>query len=141
LKDAVVADDVGALMPLDVRPRLRAMQGPQCFKVATLKQALSSWADQTVTDGVERTEAELVAQSGATVTLVNGDDDNMLLRDSADASRALEVFSRRAVDYAFLYPKDLLPEDPLARALEAHDGKPESTVVGGAAVDTKPDVA
>ena len=36
---------------------------------------------------------------------------------AADASRALEVFSRRAVDFAFVYPKDLLPEDPLAKAL------------------------
>ncbi|HEY4220328.1 MAG TPA: 2-C-methyl-D-erythritol 4-phosphate cytidylyltransferase [Myxococcota bacterium] len=145
LKEAAVADDGGTLMPLDVRPRLRILQGPQCFKATALKSAISSWADQTTSDGIERTEAELVAQGGASVVLVAGDDDNILLKDSADVSRALEVFSRRAVDYAFLYPRDLLPEDPLAKALDPGEPRDvdgavaspkDSTVNSGAPVET-----
>lgn len=137
LKDAVVADEGGTLVSLDVRPRIRAVQGPQAFKVAVLRQALSG-------DDGERSEAELVAAAGASVQLVAGDDDNLLLRDAADVGRALEVFSRRAVDFAFLYPKDLLPEDPLAKALdpgETRDGSAtrDGTLVGGAPVDTKSD--
>jgi 2-C-methyl-D-erythritol 4-phosphate cytidylyltransferase len=143
VKEAVVADEGGSLVSLDARPSFRVVQGPQCFKVSSLKTALGS-------DASDRTEAELVAASGASVALVPGDDDNLLLRDSADASRALEVFSRRAVDYAFLYPRDLLPEDPLAKALdpgETRDGDGASsvprdgTLVGGAPVETKSDVA
>jgi 2-C-methyl-D-erythritol 4-phosphate cytidylyltransferase len=140
LREVVVADDGGTLMPLDIRPRLRALQAPQCFKVANLKQALASWADQTAADGADRGEAEMVAQAGASVALVPGDDDNILLKDSADVSRALEVFSRRAVEFAFLYPRDLLPEDPLAKALDAGDSPPggrDGTVASGAPVDTR----
>lgn len=138
LKDAVVADEGGSLVSLDVRPSIRALQGPQVFKVAVLRQALGG------ADDGERSEAELVAATGASVQLVAGDDDNLLLRDSADVGRALEVFSRRAVDFAFIYPKDLLPEDPLAKALdpgEQRDGSAtrDGTLVGGAPVDTKSD--
>lgn len=138
LKDAVVADEGGGLLSLDAQPRLRALQGPQCFKRSALTAALASASDDA------RSEAELVAQSGASVHLVDGDGDNLLLRDSADVGRALEVFSRRAVDFAFLYPRDLLPEDPLAKALdpgESRDGggARDGTVVGGAPVDTKSD--
>lgn len=137
LKDAVVADEGGALLSLDARPRLRALQGPQCFKRSVLSAALAGGDDA-------RSEAERVAAGGASVHLVDGDEDNLLLRDSADVGRALEVFSRRAVDFAFLYPRDLLPEDPLAKALdpgEARDGAGarDGTVVGGAPVDTKSD--
>lgn len=144
LRDVVVADEGGALVSLDVRPSLRVVQGPQCFRVTSLKAALAAQAaDQTMTDAGDKNEAELVAQSGSSVALVPGDEDNMLLRDSADVSRALEVFSRRAVDYAFLYPRDLLPEDPLAKALDPNeprdvDGR-ESTVVTAKVSDTKSD--
>lgn len=145
VRELVVADEGGALVPLDVRPQLRVVQGPQCYRMSTLKAALSSAG----ADDPDRAEPELVAQSGASVTMVLGDDDNVLLEDPADVSRALEVFSRRAVDYAFLYPRDLLPEDPLAKALdpgeprdaEATNGVRDGTVVGGAAVDTKSDVS
>jgi 2-C-methyl-D-erythritol 4-phosphate cytidylyltransferase len=113
VRGTVVADEGGALVPLDVRPRLRELQGPQCFKVAALKAALSA-----VDVDPNLSEAELVGQGGHSVVLVPGDDDNFLLQDAADASRALEVFSRRAVDYAFVYPRDLLPEDPLNKALD-----------------------
>ncbi len=150
LKDAVVAEEGGALVPLDVRPQLRLLQGPQCFKVQVLKAAVASWADQTMTDGDDKSEAELVAQAGSAVNLLAGDDDNILLRDSADVGRALEVFSRRAVDYAFLYPRDLLPEDPLAKALDPGEAREadgasvapsDGTVASGSPVDTKSDVA
>lgn len=110
----IIADEDGGLMPLEIRPRLRSLQGPQAFSCERLRQALSDEHADGATD-----VAELVAQLGGAVTLVEGDGDNLLLEDSADVSRAVEVFSRRAVDYAFLYPKDLLPEDPLKKALEA----------------------
>jgi hypothetical protein len=82
--------------------------------VATLKAAL---------DGEGADEIEAVARSGASVALVEGDDDNHLLRGSADLSRALEVFSRRAADYAFVYPSDLLPDDPLQKALDPSEAR------------------
>lgn len=114
LRGHVVADEDGGLMPLEIRPRLRALQGPQAFTVERLRAALSDGQAEGSTDA-----AELVALVGGSVTLVDGDADNLLLEDEADVSRAVEVFSRRAVDYAFLYPRDLLPEDPLKKALEA----------------------
>jgi 2-C-methyl-D-erythritol 4-phosphate cytidylyltransferase len=147
MRELVVADEGAALVPLDIRPNLRFVQGPQCYRVSSLKAALSSPA---AGEDPDRSEPELVAQSGASVLLVDGDGDNMLLRDSADVSRALEVFSRRAVDYAFLYPRDLLPGDPLAQALDpgeprdvdgATAGVRDGTLVGGAPVDTKSDAA
>ena len=96
------------------------------------------------TGGVALFGLQIAAALGAEVIVVSGDDDNLLLRDAADVGRALEVFSRRAVDYAFLYPRDLLPEDPLAKALdsgELRDGGAtrDGTLVGGAPVDTKSD--
>jgi hypothetical protein len=45
------------------------------------------------------------------------------VRDAADTSRALEVFSRRAADYAFVYPADLLPDDPLQKALDPAEAR------------------
>lgn len=112
LRGHVVADEDGGLMPLEIRPRLRTLQGPQAFTVERLRAALEDGQAEGATDA-----AELVALVGGSVTLVEGDADNLLLEDEADISRAVEVFSRRAVDYAFLYPRDLLPEDPLKKAL------------------------
>lgn len=147
LKGHVVADEGGNLVPLDIRPRLRELQGPQAFRVQTLRAALGAAGEDPTDSGAPSSaqsdgqEADLVAQQGANVVLVAGDADNILLKDAADVSRALEVFARRAVDYAFLYPRDLLPEDPLKAALDpgemidrnGHDG----TVVAGAAVTSK----
>ena len=117
LADVVGADEGGTLMSLDVRPQLRALQGPAVLKVSSLKAALA-----TATEG-DFSEVEVCAKGGGSITLVAGDDDNRLLRDAADASRALEVFSRRAADYAFVYPSDLLPDDPLAKALDASEAR------------------
>ncbi len=118
LKDIVGVDDGGSLMPLDSRPGLRALQGPAAYKVSVLKAALENGEDD---------EVEAVARAGGSVTLVDGDDDNRLLRDGADVSRALEVFSRRAADYAFVYPGDLLPDDPLHKALDPSEGRSSSS--------------
>lgn len=109
----VVAEEDGALVPLDVRPRLRRVQGPQGFKATALRSALD-----TRVDGPAGPDAAgRVVAAGGTVSLVDGDEDNLLLQSASDLGRAVEVFSRRAVDYPFVYPKDLLPEDPLASAL------------------------
>jgi 2-C-methyl-D-erythritol 4-phosphate cytidylyltransferase/2-C-methyl-D-erythritol 2,4-cyclodiphosphate synthase len=111
--DAVVLDDGGALALLDVRPRLRVLQGPAVWKVASLRAALSGGGD----------ELEAAARAGSRVAIVAGDDDNRLLRDAADVSRALEVFARRAADYVFVYPSDLLPDDPLQKALDPTEAR------------------
>jgi 2-C-methyl-D-erythritol 4-phosphate cytidylyltransferase len=115
--DLIGADENGTLIPLDSRPNLRVLQGPAAYKVAVLKSALETHIDE------DEDEAEAVAKAGGTVTLVQGDEDNRLLRNGADVSRALEVFSRRAADYAFVYPSDLLPDDPLHTALDAGEAK------------------
>jgi 2-C-methyl-D-erythritol 4-phosphate cytidylyltransferase len=111
---AIIAEEDGALMPLEIRPRLRELQGPQAFAIDNLRAAIESGGDAT-------DAAELAALSGVSVTLVEGDGDNRLLESAADVSRAVEIFSRRAVDYPFIYPKDLLPDDPLRKALEPGD--------------------
>ncbi len=108
-QDVIVADEGGSLVALDMRPSLRTLQGPAAYKKATLQAAL---------DGEGANEVEAAARAGATVALVEGDADNRLLRDSADVSRAIEVYARRAADYAFIYPSDLLPDDPLQKAAE-----------------------
>ncbi len=108
----IVADEGDGVVPLDVRPRLRRLQSPQAFK----RDALQSAADTAVDDHVVDAAGQVLAAGGA-VGIVDGDDDNLLLAGGADLGRAVEVFSRRAVDYAFVYPKDLLPDDPLAAAL------------------------
>lgn len=113
--DLIAADESGTLIPLDSRPSLRVLQGPAAYKLAVLKSALETQIDDD--------EVEAVAKAGGSVTLVEGDDDNRLLRSGADVSRALEVFSRRAADYAFVYPSDLLPDDPLHTALDAGEAK------------------
>jgi 2-C-methyl-D-erythritol 4-phosphate cytidylyltransferase len=128
----VVADEGGQLTPLDVRPRLRALQAPQAFRLQALKAAVANGQD----DLLEAGEASLIANAGATVVLVPGDEDNLLLKETADLSRALEVFSRRAVDYAFLYPRDLLPEDPLAKALDASEALDNAPETIGSGVKT-----
>jgi 2-C-methyl-D-erythritol 4-phosphate cytidylyltransferase len=111
--DTVVVDDGGALGVVDARPRLRVLQGPAVWKVAALRSALAGGSD----------ELEAAARAGARVALVTGDDDNRLLRDAADVSRALEVFARRAADYVFVYPSDLLPDDPLQKALDPSEAR------------------
>lgn len=108
----VVADEDGSLTPVQARTRLRELQAPQVFQVEKLHQALAGG------EAGSADLAEAVANGGGAVALVEGDADNLLLASAADVSRALEVFSRRAVDYAFVYPKDLLPGDPLAAALD-----------------------
>jgi 2-C-methyl-D-erythritol 4-phosphate cytidylyltransferase len=113
--DVIAADEGGGLVPLDSRPSLRVLQGPAAYKVAVLKSALETQIDDD--------EVEAVARAGGRVLLVDGDDDNRLLRSSADVSRALEVFARRAADYAFVYPSNLLPDDPLHTAVDAGEAK------------------
>ena len=86
--------------------RLRVLQGPQVLARQTLSTVLAS--------SDHGSEAAAAAALGLAVTLVDGDVDNLVLRNEADEGRALEVFARRALDYAFLFPRDLLPEDPVA---------------------------
>lgn len=119
-KDVIGADEGGSLVSLDVRPNLRVLQGPAVFKRGALSAAVAGGSAGS--DG-DFSEVESCARGGGTVSLVAGDDDNRLLRDGADASRALEVFSRRAADYAFVYPADLLPDDPLQKALDPSEAR------------------
>jgi 2-C-methyl-D-erythritol 4-phosphate cytidylyltransferase len=107
--DVVVVDEDGVVVPLDARPRLRVLQGPSVWRVAALRSVVGSGSADDV---------EGAARAGHVVALVDGDGDNRLLRDAADVSRAVEVFARRAADYVFVYPADLLPDDPLQKALD-----------------------
>lgn len=77
----------------------------------------SDW--QAVADaGFEGHDALLSALLGtAAPALVDAQPDNMALTAPGAAARGLEVFHRRADEMAFLFPRDLLPEDPLAAAL------------------------
>jgi 2-C-methyl-D-erythritol 4-phosphate cytidylyltransferase / 2-C-methyl-D-erythritol 2,4-cyclodiphosphate synthase len=108
----LVAEESGSLVSLDSRARMRVLQGPQAFQVTALKQAMSHANDDTDI-------AEWLAADGQNVVMVGGDIDNFLLCSADDVSRAQEVFARRAIDYAFVYPKNLLPDDPLQQALDA----------------------
>jgi len=109
--DVVAAGDGDTLVAVEQRSRLRVLQGPSVWKVAALKAVLASSSD-------DAPETDVAVRDGVRVAVVPGDDDNRLLRDSADVSRALEVFARRAADYVFVYPQDLLPDDPLQKALD-----------------------
>jgi 2-C-methyl-D-erythritol 4-phosphate cytidylyltransferase len=109
--DVVAAGDGDTLVAVEQRARLRVLQGPAVWKVAALRAARAG------ADG-DAHEIDVAVRGGARVAVVAGDDDNRLLRDSADVSRALEVFARRAADYVFVYPQDLLPDDPLQKALD-----------------------
>ncbi len=117
----VAADDIVALGNDDVlanvdgRARLRLRQGPCAWKVARLRELLAM--------GGTGHEVDAALQAGARVATVPGDADNHLLCDGADLSRALEVFSRRAADYVFVYPEDLLPDDPLRKALDPTEAR------------------
>jgi len=130
----IVADEGDGLVPLDIRGRLRAVQGPQVFKRATLTAALSNPPSTDATGDAPQIDdgAGAVAAAGGAVSLVAGDDDNRLIVDDADLSRAVEVFARRAVDFAFVYPRDLLPDDPLKAAIEATAADDGANGRGGA---------
>lgn len=106
----VRTDAGGHVARVDDAAGLKTLQGPACYRVDQLRAALASQQEF-------ESELELLLAAGGVVTPVEGDDDNFLLCRDADVSRAVEVFARRAVDFAFIYPRDLLPDDPLARAL------------------------
>jgi 2-C-methyl-D-erythritol 4-phosphate cytidylyltransferase len=137
IRSAVVRADGERLARVDGVDALRVLQSPVVLKAASLRAALGVEGGEDRSHGFEGESPALwVAQQGDEVALVDGDVDNIRLSASADVSRAVEVFSRRAVDYAFVYPKDLLPDDPLAKALhegaEAAVGNGEATVADDA---------
>jgi 2-C-methyl-D-erythritol 4-phosphate cytidylyltransferase len=123
--DAIVADAGGMLQPLPTRT-VRALQGPAVWQRAALRAALADGADTSADVSADasadasagRSELDVAARAGVAIALVDGDSDNRLLQDAADVSRAIEVFARRAADYVFVYPADLLPDDPLQKALD-----------------------
>ncbi|MFH1807767.1 MAG: 2-C-methyl-D-erythritol 4-phosphate cytidylyltransferase [Pseudomonadota bacterium] len=47
----------------------------------------------------------LLLVDGGRVAEIDGERDNLLIRDESDLSRAIEVWSRRAIDYPFLWPR------------------------------------
>lgn len=82
------------------------IQGPVVAKRESLQALMESKSDGSWIFG-----------TGESVTRVASDLDNFLVQSDHDIGRAIEVFSRRAADYAFVYPRDLLPDDPLAAAM------------------------
>jgi 2-C-methyl-D-erythritol 4-phosphate cytidylyltransferase len=131
LSGTVFVEDGEEARPAPARDDLRRAQGPLVLKAQVLKDAINSRAAEEEAgrnDGVDATQvgsathagpliAERMMRLGVNLNLVDGDIDNFLILSQDDLSRALEVFSRRAVDYAFVYPKEFLPDDPLAAAL------------------------
>lgn len=108
-------DGKASTIPLAAGASLRALQGPAAFQPSVLRQLLQ----EPVQNLHELISAAL--RAGTAIELINGDTDNFLLGTAADVSRALEVYSRRAAEYAFLYPRELLPSEPLSDALLAGD--------------------
>jgi 2-C-methyl-D-erythritol 4-phosphate cytidylyltransferase len=126
---SIFLDDNGAARPAPVRDDLRLAQGPVAIQAQTFRDALNSrGAEEEAARSADATQvgdaagsgpqiSEMLMRLGITLNLLDGDEDNFRINNSDDVSRALEVFSRRAVDYAFVYPKEFLPDDPLAAAL------------------------
>ena len=110
LNRTLVADIDGKLMEATDTEHLRELQFPIVVEVSALKKVLND-------DSNDDSPALWFSKNGDDVALVEGDADNNPLKSAADVSRAVEVFSRRAVDYPFVFPRDLLPNDPLAKAL------------------------
>jgi 2-C-methyl-D-erythritol 4-phosphate cytidylyltransferase len=114
--DPAVAEDNGVLTRVEHNKRTKVLQGPAVWNRTALSNALSA------AEGDE-TEIEAAVRTGARLAVIVGDDDNRLLRSADDVSRALEVFSRRAADYVFVYPAELLPDDPLQKALDPSEAR------------------
>jgi|GEM_PF-974692 len=114
LPSLVVADDDGQATHVESAAHLREVCAPLVMMREEADAVLA--AD----DGAWLQHA---VQGDTPVTLVDGDDDHFVLRTEDDLTRAVEVFHRRAVDYAFLYPKDLLPDDPLKKILDENEAR------------------
>jgi 2-C-methyl-D-erythritol 4-phosphate cytidylyltransferase len=109
----------GNLLGAENREQLRSLQGPQVYRRSALEDIVS----QQKNEGGQNTDVAMYAVTkGVQVALVEGDEDNLVIRDQRDIGRSLEAFSRRAVEYAFLYPRGMLPDDPLKDALAPGEG-------------------
>jgi 2-C-methyl-D-erythritol 4-phosphate cytidylyltransferase len=108
----------GKIATVEERSSLRTVQWPQVFKRVILDDLVAKENDGSNHDF---DLALFAASNGVTVACVDGDTDNIQIRNQRDIGRSLEAFSRRAVDYAFLYPRGMLPDDPLRQALAPVD--------------------
>ncbi|MCP4499467.1 MAG: 2-C-methyl-D-erythritol 4-phosphate cytidylyltransferase [Deltaproteobacteria bacterium] len=126
LSGIIVADEDGEATPLDSAPSFRRIQGPLVLMREEVESLLQGESADWLSNAI---------QGETPVTLVEGDVDNLQLRGEEDLTRALEIFHRRAVDFAFIYPKDMLPEDPLKKILDDN----ERRLAQASENDAKPD--
>lgn len=75
----------------------------------------------------------LLLDAGLRVVEVEGDRDNLRIRDEADLSRAIEVWSRRAIDYPFLWPRPDRFDEVEREAAEENEAS--SGAVASASID------
>ena len=107
-------DATGKLVAISNKSALRIVQGPLVIKRTVLEELVAKALEDDEGGG---DLALYASQQGLDVAMVDGDPDNLLIRDQRDIGRSLEAFSRRAVEFAFLYPRGMLPDDPLKDVL------------------------
>ena len=83
-------DESDVVVATPARSRLRAIQTPQGFRAALLRQALST-TDADATD-----DAQLVERLGASVLVVPGHPDALKITTAADLALAADILGRRS---------------------------------------------
>ncbi|MBN2357972.1 MAG: 2-C-methyl-D-erythritol 4-phosphate cytidylyltransferase [Deltaproteobacteria bacterium] len=89
------------------------LQSPQAARADAVARAV----EQAAPDAADL--VALLVAAGVPVAAVAGDRDNLLVSDEADLARCIEVWSRRAVDYPFLWPRPDRIEAVLEPSAEA----------------------
>lgn len=107
----------GRFVPYELPEGTYRLQGPLVAPVAMLRTCLR--------EDPSCGSLDALARAGFPVQVIDGDPDNLPLRSVADMSRALEVFSRRAADLAFAFPKDLLAPDDVEEESSIHEQAPQ----------------
>jgi len=108
---------------LDQQPEpVALLQSPQVARAEAVAQAI-----ELATPGAVDLVG-LLSGAGISVAALAGDRDNLLVRDEADLARCIEVWSRRAVDYPFLWPRPDRIEAVLEPTVESSTDSGESAV-------------
>lgn len=108
---------------LDRQPEpVALLQSPQVARAGAVTQAL----EHATPDAADL--VALLNGAGIAVAALTGDRDNLLVRDEADLARCIEVWSRRAVEYPFLWPRPDRIEAVLEPATEPSSDSGESAV-------------
>ncbi len=104
---AVGVQQVRGRVFVDAEALRERVLGAVC--VASLPLALSrAVLEDLVSRNTPGHLLDVLVDAGVAVSRVDGDRDVFALQDEADVTRALEVFGRRAPDYAFLWPRPVV---------------------------------